>query len=90
MPDGTLFLIGALRAVVEMLGLCLLGQAVLSPLARRGGNPIHALFALLTAPPRRLVAACLPRRAGSLLVGVSTFLLLFVVWIGLAVLRKFI
>jgi hypothetical protein len=52
------FLISALRAIVEMLGLCLLGQAVLYLLAgrRRTDNRIYQLFDLITTPPRRVVA----------------------------------
>lgn len=88
----TLFLIGALRAVIEMLGLCLLGQGALALLAGRGrrGNPIYRLFDLITAPPRRLVEPLLPRRAGEPWIGLLCFLLLFLAWIGLAIVRKFI
>lgn len=86
------FLIGALRAVVEMLGLCLLGQGLLAVLAGRGrqGNPIYRLFDLITGGPRRLTAALLPGRPGEPWVGLCCFLLLFVAWVGLAILRKFI
>ncbi len=85
-----LFAIGALRAIVEMLGLCLLAQAVLYPLCgrQRADNPIYRLFALITAGPRRLVARLLPAGTASALVGGLCFILLFTAWIGLAWLRK--
>ena len=53
-----LFLIGALRAIVEMLGLCCLAQGFLYLLTgqKRASNPIYQLFALITQAPRRLVA----------------------------------
>lgn len=88
----TLFLIGALRAVVEMLGLCLLGQGLLALLAGRGrrGNPIYRLFDLITGGPRRLTAALLPARWGEPWIGLCCFLLVFAAWVGLAILRKFI
>jgi len=86
------FLIGALRAIVEMLGLCLIGQGVLYLLAgqRRQQNAIYRFFDLLTCPPRRVAAMLLPKRASGTVVGVTTLLVLFILWIGLAWLRKFL
>ena len=80
MPD---FLISALRAIVEMLGLCLIGQGVLYLLtgSRRQQNAIYRFFDLLTRPPRQFVALFLLR-------SVSGLLVLFTLWIGLAWLRK--
>lgn len=87
-----LFLISALRAIVEMLGLCLVAQGVLYLLAgkRRAANPIYQLFSLITAPPRRLVAWLLPQRASATIIGIVCFALLLLFWLGLAVMRKFI
>lgn len=84
-----LFLIGALRAVIEMLGLALLGLAVMHVLAgsRRDTNPIYQLFALITQAPRRLVACLLPNKIRPGLSGLFCFILLFALWIGLALLR---
>ena len=86
------FVIGALRAIVEMLGLCLIGQGVLYLLAGRGRqqNAMYRFFDLLTRPPRRLTALLLPKRASGSMVGPLAFVLLFVLWIGLAWLRKFL
>lgn len=83
------FTIGALRAIVEMLGLCLIGQGALYLLAgeRRGENVIYRLFDLVTRPPRRLVAAVLPRRTAAAAVGILCFLALLALWLGLAWLR---
>lgn len=86
------FMIGALRAIVEMLGLCLIGQGVLCLLAgqNRQKNAIYRLFELLTRLPRQLAAWLLPRNASGKAAGMLAFLLLFLVWIGLAWLRKFL
>jgi hypothetical protein len=86
-PD---FLISALRAIVEMLGLCLIGQGVLYLLtgSRRQQNAIYRFFDLLTRPPRQFVALFLLRSVSGLLVGLLSFVLLFTLWIGLAWLRK--
>jgi len=88
----SLFLLGALRAIVEMLGLCLLAQVILYLLAgpRRANNAIYQLFALITRQPRRLVARMLPAHATSKTVAIATFFLLLCLWIGLALARKFI
>lgn len=84
------FLISALRAIVEMLGLCLIGQGVLYLLtgSRRQQNAIYRFFDLLTRPPRQFVALLLPRSVSGILVGLLSFALLFMLWIGLAWLRK--
>jgi hypothetical protein len=84
------FLISALRALVEMLGLCLIGQGVLYLLAgsRRQQNAIYRFLDLLTRPPRQVAALLLPRGASELLVGLLALMLLFILWIGLAWLRK--
>lgn len=81
-----LFLIGALRAVVEMLGLALLGLAAMSVLAgsRRHDNVIYRLFELVSRGPRRLIAALLPASTPPLVSGVLCFVVLFVIWMGLA------
>lgn len=87
-----LFLIAALRAIIEMLGLCLLAQGLLHLLSgpQRERNPIYQLFALITRPPRRLVALLLPGGSPPWAVGLLCFGVLFALWIGLAVARKFV
>lgn len=86
------FMISILRAVIEMIGLCMLGQAVLFVLAgrRRAGNHIYRLFVLVTSPPRRLVATLTGHREDTVFVGMATFAIMLILWIGLAVLRKFV
>lgn len=85
-----LFTISALRALVEMLGLCLIAQAFLYLISgpRRESNVIYRLFALITHPPRQGLAALLPAGTRPATVGVLCFVLLFCLWIGLAVLRR--
>lgn len=85
-----LWLIGALRAVVEMLGLCLLAQAALRVIAgtRHRENPIYRLFELITRPPRTIVHFATGRRLGQGSVSAITFVLLVLLWLGLAILRK--
>jgi hypothetical protein len=88
----SVFLISALRAIVEMLGLCLIGQGVLYLMAgqKRHENAVYTLLSLLTRPVRRSIALVFRRSPSSVLVVAITFLALFSVWIGLAIMRKFI
>ena len=88
----SVFLISALRATVEMLGLCLLGQGILYLIAggNCGNNRIYQLFDLITRPPRQLLAKLMPGTTSSRAVGVLTFVLLLLLWIGLALARKFV
>lgn len=86
------FLISAARATVEMLGLCMLGQGILYLVAgrQRATNRIYQLFDLITLPPRRLVARLTPGAPGGPAIGVLTFGILLLLWLGLAFARKFI
>lgn len=86
----TVLLISALRSVIEMLGLCMLGQAILYLLAgrNRANNRIYQLFDLITKAPRQLVANILPASASPVAVGVISFVILLLAWLGLAFLRK--
>lgn len=87
-----LFLIGALRAIIEMLGLCLLAQSVLYVVAgqRRTSNPIYQLFALITKPPYQIVGKLLPARTGPKTISFVYFFTLLALWLGLAIARKFV
>jgi len=88
----SLFLISALRAILEMLGLCLIGQGMLYLVAgrQRAGNRIYQLFALITSAPRRISAKLLPRSAGDIFIGSFTFVVVLILWLGLAFVRKFV
>ena len=84
------FIISALRAIIEMLGLCLLGQGLLYLIAgqHRHKNPIYQFFALITRRPQQLAAHLLPRNTPPPLVATILLIVLFVIWIALAWLRK--
>ena len=85
-----LFAISALRAIVEMLLLCLMGQGVLALLAgkKRDGNPVYQLFSLITRGPRAIVAHLLPDGTRKSTITLLTGTSLLFLWISLAILRK--
>jgi hypothetical protein len=84
------FSISALRSIIELLGLALVGQGMLYLIAgqHRAKNPIYQFFALLTRRPQQLAAKLLPRNTRPLVSGLFLFLILFTLWIALAWLRK--
>jgi len=75
-----------------MLGLCMLGQGALYLITgrKRGNNRIYQLFDLITRPPRQLVARLIPGTPSAAAVGILTFVILLLLWIGLALGRKFV
>lgn len=85
-----LHLIGALRAVLEMLGLCLVGQGILHVVAGAGRqrNPIYRLFAIVTAPPLHLLRRIMPSFVPEWLICAMTLASVLLAWIALAWLRK--
>lgn len=90
MHEIMIFCMSALRSIIEMLGLCLLGQALLYLLAgqNRDKNPIYQFFALITRRPQQLARQLLPAKTSSGIIGMTCFLFLFTLWIALAWLRK--
>jgi len=87
-----LFLIAACRSILEMLALCLVGQAVLALLCGSGRerNPVYRLFALITRAPRCLTTRLSFRPVDGFANGMICLLLLLILWVGLAWMRKFI
>ncbi len=86
MVSTLLFVIVALRALIELVVWVMVGRAILRALAGRAGadNVILRLFDTILRPPRKLVAAVLPRAsfaARELLL----FCLLVSLWLSLAV-----
>lgn len=87
-----LFLIAALRAIIEMLLLCLLAQGMLFLLTgeKRHSNPIYQLFSLITRGPRRWLAKLLPATCSPKMAAFFSFVFLLFLWLGLAFARKFV
>ena len=87
-----LFLIAALRAIIEMLLLCLLGQTALYLIAgeKRHTNPVYQLFSLITRAPQRWLGKLLPVTFSAKTKAVVSFFFLLFLWLGLAFARKFL
>jgi len=89
MTHPELFLIGALRALVEVALLFLVGQGLLALIAgnRRHGNTIYQIFVIVTRPVLRLVRKLSPPQIIDSHLPFVAFFLLFWLWTGLAYLK---
>jgi hypothetical protein len=78
------------RALVEVAGWFMLGQAVLYLLAGPGRerNPVYRLFHLLTSPVIRITRAITPSVVMDRHIPFVAFFLLFWTWIGLQLLKR--
>lgn len=86
MASFEILLLSALRALVEVALLALLGQGVLAVLAgsRRDSNVIYQLFRTVTRPVLRAVRWLAPRLVIDKHVPFVAFFVLFWLWILLA------
>jgi uncharacterized protein YggT (Ycf19 family) len=87
-----LLLISMLRALVEVAGCFMLGQALLYVLAgrKRNDNFVYQLLALLTRPVIRLTRAITPRLVRNDHIPFVAFLLLLWLWIGLQMAKRYV
>lgn len=92
MTNPDLFVLSALRALVEVALLALLGQGAVALLsgARRQTNPIYQLFAVVTRPVIRVVRFITPKPIIDKHVPFVAFLLLFWFWLFLAWAKRYL
>lgn len=92
MANPDLFILGVLRALVEVAMLALLGQGAVALLsgARRQTNPIYQLFAIVTKPVIRAVRFITPKPVIDKHVPFVAFFLLFWLWIFLAWAKQYL
>lgn len=92
MANADLFILSALRALVEVAMLALLGLGAVALLsgARRHTNPIYQLFAVITKPVVRAARFITPKAIIDKHVPFVAFFLLFWLWIFLAWAKQFL
>ena len=85
-----LLIITMARAVVEIAGYFMIGQALLYVLAgrKRKDNFVYQLFSILTSPVFKLTRAISPRLVRDEHIPYAAFLLLLWLWIGLAIAKR--
>ena len=86
-----LLLISILRTLVEVAGFALLGQGVLAVLAGkyRHDNIFYKILQTVTQPVIRAVRFITPRVVIDAHVPMLAFFLLFWLWVGLAVAKRY-
>ncbi|HEV7929062.1 MAG TPA: hypothetical protein VGP12_02900 [Nitrosospira sp.] len=92
MTSPELFLISIMRVLAEVAGFSLIGQGVLAVLAGklRDTNVVYRLMQTISSPAVRLVRFITPRAIIDRHVPFVTFFLLFWLWIGLAVAKRYV
>jgi hypothetical protein len=90
MSHPELFILGVLRAIVEVAMLFLLGQGLLALLAGRGrdNNTMYKLFLIITGPVVKAMRAVTPRQIIDKHIPYMAFAVLFWLWIALAWLKR--
>lgn len=90
MANPEIFILGVLRAVVEVALLALVAQGAVGLLSgsRRSTNPIYQLFQVVTGPAIRLVRKITPKAVIDRHIPYATFFLLFWIWIFLAYAKR--
>ncbi|MBI4754518.1 MAG: hypothetical protein HY778_03660 [Betaproteobacteria bacterium] len=90
MANIELIMISALRVLVEVALLTLLGQGLLALLAgaRRQSNPIYQLFQVVTRPVIRLARWMTPKVIVDKHLPFVAFFILFWLWILLAYVKR--
>lgn len=92
MASPELFLISALRALVEVAGYTLIGQGIVALFAgrNRDNNFVYRLMKTVTNPVVKLVRFITPRLILDQHIPFVTFFLLFWLWIGLAMAKRYV
>jgi uncharacterized protein YggT (Ycf19 family) len=92
MAQIEILIISVLRVVIEVAGYSLIGQGILALLAGAGReqNIFYRILKTITRPVIRLTRAITPRFIIDTHIPFVAFFLLFWLWIGLAVLKRFV
>lgn len=92
MVQMDLFMVSALRAIVEVAGFALLGQGLLAVLAgkAREQNFVYQLFQVVTRPVIRVVRFITPRFILDQHMPLVSFFMLVWLWVALALAKRYL
>lgn len=87
-----LFIVSALKAVVEIAGMALLGQGLIGLLAgkSRQNNFVYRIFLVITAPIYRIARALSPRFIADAHMGLASFFIVFWLWVALIAAKAYV
>ncbi len=85
MASFELFIISALKALVEIAGMALLAQGLIGLFAgkSRQNNFVYRIFLIITSPIYKLSRAISPRFIADTHLGLVSFFILFWLWVAL-------
>jgi hypothetical protein len=87
-----LFIVSALKAVVEIAGMALLGQGLIGLLAgkARQDNFVYRVFLVITAPLYKIARAISPRFIADAHLGLASFFIVFWLWVALVYAKGYV
>jgi hypothetical protein len=86
------FVVSALKALVEVAGMALLGQWLIGLVAgkSRQDNFVYRIFLVVTSPIYRLARAISPRFIADAHMGLASFFIVFWLWVALVFAKGYI
>ncbi len=92
MNSPALFVVSALKAVVEIAGMCLIAQGLLGLISgdARHDNFIYRMFQIATAPLMKLARAVTPGFVKDAYLGLAGFFILFWLWVALVFAKVYV
>lgn len=92
MPSTELLIVTSLKALVEVAGMALIGQALIGILAgkRKQDNFVYRIFLVVTSPIYKLARLISPRFIADAHMGLVGFFIVFWLWIALIFAKGYI
>ena len=92
MSSPELFIVSALKALVEIAALALLAQGVVGFLSGKAkdNNFVYRLFQVVTAPIYKAVRKITPKFVADQHIGLACFFILFWMWVALIYAKSYV
>ena len=92
MSSPELFIVSALKALVEIAAMALLAQGLIGLLSGKAkqNNFVYRLFQVVTAPIYKAVRAITPKFVADRHIGLACFFILFWMWIALIYAKAYV
>ena len=87
-----LFIVSALKALIEVAGMALLGQWLIGLVAGKSkqDNFVYRIFLVITSPIYKLARIISPRFIADAHLGLACFFIVFWLWIGMVYAKGYI
>lgn len=87
-----LFIVSALKALLEVAGMALIGQGLIGLLAgkARQENFVYRIFQVVTSPIYKLARMISPRFIADAHLGLASFFIVFWIWVALVFAKGYV